>query len=452
VTGVTGVTTAAPILEEVLVALLRRGLPDVEVFAKRGRSRRLETSPVTETSVFSQEQGWAVRAGDPRRSFFATGTGEPARDWPWPEPTGRPVRLPEPAGDSAPTWNEPSDFDAPLIGEREGLKLLESLGRELASELPGSRLLRAALEDGSSESEIVNSRGLRARVRNRVATLYLEAAGPGRASSASIYLAAREARRFHPPALARRLADRLAITSQGAQGAPPGRDGGELLLAPPVTARLLCGLLPLLVGPRAGTLLAGLRDRRGRIGSERLTLIDNGRLPGGALEAAVDGEGVPTREVVLVEEGVYRQPLLTWWQAESHPNTGMPAGCTRRPGWRDLPAAGPTHLYLKPDPRIPVAALLGSIARGYYLIDYLIDVAGGGRFDLGNGTFALPVCGFAVEGGRASAPVARAWLCGGIGDLLQGIAGAGRDLTFLPLTGMIGAPTVLVSGLELRVG
>ncbi|HET9227289.1 MAG TPA: metallopeptidase TldD-related protein, partial [Thermoanaerobaculia bacterium] len=283
-----------------------------------------------------------------------------------------------------------------------------------------------------------------AKTRTRVATLHLEAAGPGRPSpSASVYLSAREARRFHPTALARRLADRLAVS---AQGAPPDRDRGELLLAPPIVARLLCGLLPLLVGPRAGTLLAGLRDRRGRIGSERLTLIDNGRLQGGVLEAQVDGEGAATREVVLVEEGVFRQSLLTWWQAESHPGTGAPSGCTNRPGWRDLPLPGPTHLYLKPDPRIPVAALLGSMTQGYYLI----DVTGGGRFDLAGGTFALPVCGFAVEAGRASAPVARAWLCGGIGDLLQGIAGVGRDLTFHPLTGMIGSPTILVSGLELR--
>lgn len=445
-TALPAMAAAAPHLQEVLVSLLRRGLPDAEVYAKRGRSRRLEITPFTETSVFSQEQGWAVRAGDPRRSFFAAGTGEPSADWPWPEPTGRPVRLPEPAPEAAP-WNEPSDFDAPLVGEREGLKLLESLGRELAAELPGARLLRAALEDGSSESEILNSHGLRARTRTRVATLHLEAAGPGRpAASASVYLCAREARRFHPTALARRLADRLAVL---AQGAPPNHDRGEVLLAPPVVARLLCGLLPLLAGPRATGLLAGLRDRRGRIGSERLTLIDNGRLPGGAggvLEAPADGEGVPTREVVLVEEGVFRQPLLAWWQAESHPGMGTPSGCTARPGWRDLPTPGPTHLYLKPDPRTPVAALLGSISHGHYLI----DVTGGGRFDLGNGTFALPVCGFAVEGGRASAPVARAWLCGGIGDLLQGIAGAGRDLSFHPLTGMIGAPTLLVSGLELR--
>lgn len=441
--GSTKMTSAAPLLDEILVALLRRGLPDVEVFVRRGRSRRLEITPHTESSVFSQEQGWAVRAGDPRRSFFAAGTGEPSPGWPWPDPAGRPLRLPEPV--EAEAWNEPSELDAPLVGEREGLKLLESLGRELAAELPGARLLRAALEDGSSESEIVNSRGVRARVRTRLAALHLEAAGPGRpAASASVYLSAREARRFHPTALARRLADRLAVSAQGAP--PPGLDKAELLLAPPIVARLLCGLLPLLVGPRAGTLLAGLRDRRGRIGSERLTLIDDGRLPGGVLEAPADGEGVPTRETVLVEEGVFRQPLLAWWQAESHPGIGAPSGCTARPGWRDLPTPGPTHLYLKPDPRIPVAALLGSMSQGYYLI----DVTGGGRFDLGAGTFALPVCGFAVEAGRASAPVAKAWLCGGIGDLLQGIAGVGRDLTFQPLAGMIGAPTILASGLELR--
>ncbi len=448
----TTLTVTATLLQEVMTSLIRRGLPEVEVFAKKGRSRRLETTPLTETSVFSQEQGWAVRAGDPRRSFFALGTGEPSRDWSWPEATSRPIRLPEPEQPSNPTlgqWSEPSDFDAPLVGEREGLKLLESLGKELASELPGARLVKAALEDGSSESEIVNSRGVRARYRSRVATLYLEAAGPagpGRcATTAAVYLAAREARRFHPPALARRLADRLAVT---AQGAPPDRDGGEFLLAPPVVVRLLSGLLPLLVGPRAGTLVAGLRDRRGRIGSENLTLIDNGRLPGGALEAPVDGEGVPTREVVLVEEGVFKQSLLTWWQSESHPGLGAPSGCMRRPGWRDLPMPCPTNLYLKPDPRIPVASLLGSMAHGYYLI----DVTGGGSFDLAGGTFALPVCGFAVEGGRASAPVSRAWLCGGISDLLQGIIGVGRDLNFLPLEGMIGAPSVLATGLELRGG
>src|SRR6185295_5042797 len=122
-------------------------------------------------------------------------------------------------------------FDTPLTGEREGFKLLESLGRELESELPKARLLRAVLEDGSSEAELASSRGIHASFRQRVSTLYLEVAGPGEpAPTASLYLAAREPRQFQPMSLARRLADRLAVC---ASGAAPERDGGEFLLAPP---------------------------------------------------------------------------------------------------------------------------------------------------------------------------------------------------------------------------
>ena len=429
-------TAAAPLLDDVLRALLRRHLTDAEVYVKRGRSRRLELTPVTEASSTSHERAWAVRAGNRRGSFFVAATGDLTPDGPWPEPAGRGLELPEP--EAVPAWNEPSDFDTPLIGEREGLKLLESLGRELASELPKARVLRSVLEDGSSEAEIASSRGIRVRTRNRIATLYLEAALPGRpAAMASLYVAAREPRRFHPPALARRLADRLAVATSGA---PPGRSTGEILLAPSVATRLLAGILPLLVGPGPGSRMVGAR---GRIGSDRVTLIDNGRLAGGAFEAPVDGEGVPTREVVLVEEGLFRQPLLAWWQeGAAH---GQPSGCTRRPGWRDLPSPGPTHLYLKPEPRVPVASLLGAVNQGYYLI----DTTGPGRFDLAADRFILPVCGIAVEAGRASAPVANALLCGGIGAFLKGIAGVGRDLTFHPLDGMIGAPTVLAMGLEI---
>jgi PmbA protein len=430
----------APQLDEILRSLLRRHLTDAEIYVKRGRSRRLERTPVTEVSSTSHERAWAVRAGNRRGSFFAAATGDPTAGVPWPEPVaGHSLELPEPT--TVPAWSTPSDFDTPLIGEREGLKLLESLGRQLEAELPGARMLRAVLEDGSSEAELANSRGLHASTRSRIATLYVEAAEFGRSvASASLYVAAREPRRFHPTALARRLADRLAVT---AVGAPPERDGGEFLLAPVVAAHLLAGLLPLFVGPGPGSHLLGTR---GRFGSDRLTLIDNGRLPGGAFESPVDGEGVPTREVVLVEEGAFRQPLLAWWQEGAA--DGEPSGCTRRAGWRDLPTPGPTHLYLQPEPRTAVASLLGSVAQGYYLI----DVTGHGRFDLAADRFALPVCGFAVQSGRASAPVAGAWLSGGIGAFLKGIAGVGRDLTFHPLDGMIGSPTLLVAGLELSQG
>lgn len=437
---------------DVLRDLVRRGFPEAEAMWKRGRTRRLTLDLDGEGSASSQERAWAVRASSRRASFFAAGTGDlpPAgTDGVWPEPGGAPFRLPEP--EPAPPWSEPSDFAAPLIGESEGLRLLASISRELDAELPGSRLLHAALEDGSSETGIANSRGLRVAYRRRLATLRLEVAGPGRpGAAASLYLAEREARRFQPLALARRLADRLLVAGAGPATATAGNAessmaGGELLLAPPVAIALLSAILPLLVGPEAVARLAPLRDRRGRIGSSLLSILDNGRLPGGALECPVDGEGVPSGEAVLVEAGAFRQPLLAWWQTGGAA-PGHATGCSRRPGWRDLPTPGPTHLYLQPDPKVPVAALLGGIAQG----SYLIDPTGRARFDPETARFALPVCGFHIESGRATAPLPHAWLSGTAAALFKGLAAVARDLTFLPLDGMLGAPTLLVTGLDLH--
>ncbi len=454
--GAAGDAAAAEVLRE----LVRRGLAEAEVLTKRGRSRRLAIELGTETSAFSQERAWAVRASSRRASFFAAGAGDlPAGEGgpgspggPWPEATGRPFCLPDP--EAVPPWTQPSDIEAPLIGESEGLRLLASLGSELAAELPGARLLHASLEDGSSEGELASSRGLRVAFRRRLATLRVEAAGPGHpGTGAALYLAAREARRFHPKALARRLADRLSVAAEGTppgQGAAggkggSGKHGGEILLAPEVASALLAALLPLLVGPGAVARVSALRDRRGRIGSERLTIVDNGRLPGGALECPVDGEGMPCRETVLVEEGVFRQPLLAWWQVDGAA-PGAASGCCRRASWRDLPAPGPTHLYVHPDPKLSVAALLADVRSGHYLI----DATGPARLAAEGDRFELPVCGFAVEAGRATAPIASAHLCGTAAALFKGIAAAARDLSFLPLDGMLGSPPLLVTGLELR--
>jgi predicted Zn-dependent protease len=426
-------------LAEALASLVAAGLDVAEVYWKRGRSRRLELESGEWRWSSAQEEGWAVRAGNRQGAFFCAGTGEPRTDFPWPRPSAGALRLPEPlpleAGEAE------AAPEAPLLGESEGRALLESVGRDLATELAGARLLRATLEEGTSESELRNSNGIDARWRSRAAILRLEAGAGSGGEAVAVDLSERQAAAFRPASVARRLADRLLVSQSGAA---PERDRGEFLLSPSVGARLLEGLLPFLVGPRAAARSAPLRDPRGRIGARALTVIDDGRLRGGGLSAPYDGEGVPTREVLLVEEGVYRQPLVSWRDARP-PEIGA-SGCTRRASWRDVPTAGPTQLYIRPQPQTAVATLLGAVARGYYLL----DVTGPGRFDGDGERFALPVCGFAVASGRASAPVARAWLCGSWAGFLRGVEGAARDLVFLPLDGLLGSPTLLATGLEIR--
>ncbi|HEV8239108.1 MAG TPA: metallopeptidase TldD-related protein [Thermoanaerobaculia bacterium] len=445
--------------EAVLAALQRAGLPEAEVYLKEGRSRRLSVGLAGAEHQVLVEEGWAVRAGDRRSAFFSSGTGRPQPQGPWPTPQGFPSPLPDPS--PVVRWSEPPDLDSPLLTELEAQALLNAVGEALASELPGATLVEAALEDGSSASTLASSHGIRARWRHRVAWVRLAATLPESAPAgaalgspvrATVEQGAREARRLQPRALARALADRLAVR---ARGSLPERECGDAVLAPAVAARLLAGLLPLLVGPEARERAAPHLDPSGRIGSPQLSIVDDGRLPNGLLAAAVDGEGVPTRAVPLVEGGLYRQPLLAWWQARgvaagagSGNGARVASGCSGRPSFRDLPRPGPTHLFVRPQDGVRPATLVGEMDGGCYLL----DVDGPGGFDLAADHFALPVCGFQLAAGAARRPLAGGWLVGSVSVLLRGVAGVARDLTFFPLQGMIGSPTLRVSGLEVRGG
>lgn len=455
------------VLGEVLDALAGRGLPVAEVYAKRGRSRVVEESPAGVTVSYLREAGWAARAGDDRRSLFAAGTGLPDPAGPggaWPEADGAALALPDPEalGLSGEPWREPPELDAPLLGEREALGLLSTLGEELRAELPAARLLGIRLADGASEWRLASrpgsGSGLEASARSRAAYLRVEAAlAERREVAATLELAERSARAFDPRAVARRLADRLAVA---ARGSAPERDRGELVLAPAAAARLLAALAPLFVGARGAELARRLEDKHGRFAAAAVTVIDDPRLSALALATPADGEGLPTAAVTLVEAGTYRRPLVPWWEAgearpgrRRGPSSGRarpaprPAACARRPGWRDLPRPGPSQLYLAPDPEVAPADLLSGVARGYYLL----DADGPAAVDLAEGRLSLPVVGFAVERGGAATPLAGAVIEGGIGSFLRGIDAVARDLAFLPVGGaLIGAPTLHLTGMEIR--
>jgi predicted Zn-dependent protease len=224
----------------------------------------------------------------------------------------------------------------------------------------------------------------------------------------------------------------------------PDRDRGEIVLGPVVGARLLAALMPVWIGSEARGRAVALADRHDRLGSGALTVIDDGGLAGGALAAPVDGEGVPTRRLALVREGRFQQPLLDWRQAEA--TTSRSVGCVRRPSWRDRPSLGSSHLFIEGDENLAASDLLASVARGYYLLDTL----GAVRVDFDSDRFVVPVCGFSLVQGQARDTVARSWLCGGIGALLRGIRAAAQDLSFVPIGSMVGAPSLLTNGLELR--
>src|SRR4029434_8680625 len=87
---------------------------------------------------------------------------------------------------------------------------------------------------------------------------------------------------------------RLAVTAL--EGRPPREGTFPVVLAPPVSAELLRCFTK-------GLMLPGNPSPGAGVGSRRLTIIDDGRLPGGCASAPFDGEGVPTRRTTLVAHG-----------------------------------------------------------------------------------------------------------------------------------------------------
>lgn len=409
-----------------------------EVFVKTGRSRRVEVGPAGEVDVRSEEDGWAVRASTDRAAFLVAGSGEPPSGLVWPDPDGRPLRLPRPT-DRGP-WRASADLDIPLLVEGEAKSLIRAIQKRLSEELPGAGVAEAVLEDGESSSLVVNHHGVEAETRGRAAALRILALGPGERST-HLYLAERAARRFQPARISGWLASLLAAQ---ATGRAVERDRGEFVLAPGLASRLLAALRPLWLGRDASSIVASLRDRTGRLTAPGVTIVDNPRHEGLVPGVAWDGEGVPTRETVIVQEGRFQQPLLSWREAD--PPKWLSSGCTQRASWRDRPAPGITQLYIRPDRDQRAAELLQGITRGYYLM----DEGRSARVDVHEDRFVIPVCGYRLEKGRAREAVSDSVLTGGVRSLLQGIQAVAADLEFFPLGGLVGSPSLLATGLELR--
>jgi predicted Zn-dependent protease len=119
----------------------------------------------------------------------------------------------------------------------------------------------------------------------------------------------------------------------------------------------------------------------------------------------------------------------------------------RRPGWRDLPRVGPSHLLLEPDARTAPSALIDELESGYYFL----GLDGPVSVDWEERRISMPVYGFAIKAGRSSRPVRGARASAPIAALFAGVRRTARDLRFVPTPGgYVGSPSVLVDALSVE--
>ncbi|MSO91193.1 MAG: TldD/PmbA family protein [Acetobacteraceae bacterium] len=233
-----------------------------------------------------------------------------------------------------------------------------------------------------------------------------------------------------------------------------GRQAGERALrrlnpARPKTAkmpvlydpRISGGLLGHLVGAINGAAIARgtsfLKDKlHTRIFAPSIMVRDDPRRHRGLRSRVFDGEGVPTRAMTLIENGV----LTTWLlDLRSARQLGLRSTGHAGRGTSGPPSPGSTNLYLAAGAISP-AALMADIREGLYITELIGSAVNGLTGDYSRGA-----AGFMIRDGRLAEPVAEITVAGNLLEMFLHMTPA-NDLTFRRGTD---APTVRIEGMTL---
>ncbi len=214
----------------------------------------------------------------------------------------------------------------------------------------------------------------------------------------------------------------------------------ETKRAPVVFDRRVAGsLVGHLAGAINGSAVARktsfLKDKLGeRLFGSGIQIIDDPRRKRGLRSRPFDAEGVATRRLAVIADGV----LTSWFlNSATARELGFATTGHAQRGVSSTPAPGPSNLHLAAGADTP-EALMAEIGEGFYVTDLI-----GMGVNQVTGDYSRGASGFWIENGRRSFPVSEVTIAGNLVEMFQTLAPA-NDLEFRFGTN---APTLRVEGL-----
>jgi PmbA protein len=184
---------------------------------------------------------------------------------------------------------------------------------------------------------------------------------------------------------------------------------------------------------RGASFLAGKLGEK--IAADRVTVIDDGTIPGGFGTSPFDGEGIPTRCTVVIENGVLKSYLLNTYTARK---LGLATTGNAARGLAGTPGIGPGNYFLQPGAKSP-QEIISEIKEGLYVTEFL-----GHGVNLVTGDYSRGASGLWISGGELGYPVEEITVAGNLKEIFLNIAEIGNDLEF---RGSMACPTIRVEGL-----
>src|ERR1700752_475836 len=184
---------------------------------------------------------------------------------------------------------------------------------------------------------------------------------------------------------------------------------------------------------RGASFLAGKLGQK--TAGDNVTIIDDGTIPGGFGTSPFDGEGIPTRRTLVIENGMLKSYLLNTYTAKK---LGLQTTANASRGLAGTPGIGPGNYFLQPGARTP-QQLIGDVKEGFYVTEFL-----GMGVDLVTGDYSRGASGIWISGGELTYPVEEITVAGNLKDMFLNISEIANDLEF---RGAVAAPPIRIEGL-----
>ncbi|MFZ0743291.1 MAG: TldD/PmbA family protein [Terracidiphilus sp.] len=236
-------------------------------------------------------------------------------------------------------------------------------------------------------------------------------------------------------------AARRAIRRLGARRVPTQRV--PIVFAPEVARSLIGSVFEAASGDSIWRHASFLAGRLGeQIGAESLTIIDDNTMllptgAGGFGTSPFDGEGLPSRRTVVVENGVLRNYLLNTYTARK---LGMKSTHNASRGLAGTPGIGCGNLYLQPGD-LTEEQILEEIPAGLYVTSLM-----GFGTNVVTGDYSRGATGLWIENGHLTHAVEEVTIAGNLGEMLRNVTAIGNDLVF---RGSVASPTLRIDGMTI---
>ena len=300
---------------------------------------------------------------------------------------------------------------------------------------------------GTSHKIMMNSRGFTGEYRRSSCSFSAQPIAhdtDGKMQRNYWYSAARTTRLLEDPIAIGHEAARRTLRRLGARRVPTQQ--APVVLSAEIARGIIGNIFDAANGDaiyRHATFFADMLGQR--VAGENITVIDDGTLVfnregidyGGYGTSPFDGEGLPTRRTVLVENGILKNYVMNTYTARK---LGMASTGNASRSLASNPGIGAGNFFLQPGTLTP-EQIIGDVRQGLYVTETM-----GFGVNLVTGDYSQGAAGLWIENGELAYPVEEITIAGNLKDMYQNISAIGNDLTFRSASA---APTLRIEGMTI---